>query len=121
MLLPEYLDYYTTACIWRRMITIKQKNCQPVDKAEMEILNMIHSRSFYVPKPIMLQSEQLGNVVTTVGQHLFTTFPTLPQEQIYGGGGNTPPPWTRSRRLAAQPIRGDSLSRSGFRGNNARN
>lgn len=87
MLLPEYLDYYTTACIWMRMITIKQKNCQPVDRAEMEVLNMIHSRSFYVPKPIMLQLEQLGNVVTTVGQHLFATFPTLPQEQIDGRGG----------------------------------
>lgn len=87
VLLPEYLDYYTTACIWMRMITIKQKNSQPVDKAEMEVLNMIHSVSFYVPKPIMLQLEQLGNVVTTLGQHLYATFPTLPQEQIDGRGG----------------------------------
>jgi len=87
VLLPEYLDYYTTACIWMRMITIKQKNSQPVDRAEMEVLSMIQSLSFYVPKPIMLQLEQLGNVVTTLGQHLYATFPTLPQEQIGGRGG----------------------------------
>ncbi|KAE9544563.1 hypothetical protein AGLY_000104 [Aphis glycines] len=87
VLLPEYLDYYTTACIWMRMITIKQKNSRPVDRAEMEILNLIHSLFFYVPKPIMLQLEQLGNVVTTLGQHLYATFPTLLQKQIGGRGG----------------------------------
>uniref|UniRef100_A0A2S2NZP7 Uncharacterized protein n=1 Tax=Schizaphis graminum TaxID=13262 RepID=A0A2S2NZP7_SCHGA len=87
ILLPEYLDYYTTACIWMRMITIKNTNGQSIDEAEREVLSIIGSFSFCVPKPIMLQLEKLGNVVNMCGHHLFATFPTLPQEQIGGRGG----------------------------------
>lgn len=31
VMLPEYLDYYSTTMLWLRMITLKQKNSQPIN------------------------------------------------------------------------------------------
>jgi len=70
-----------------RMVSINQKNSQPMDNAEHEFLELIQSCCFNVPEPIMFLLRQLGNVETVTKQNLIATFPTLPQQKIGGRGG----------------------------------
>ena len=37
-LLPEYLDYYAVAMLWLRIVHLKQRNSQPLTKAEQNLL-----------------------------------------------------------------------------------
>lgn len=87
-LLPEYLDYYMTACIWIRIISLKQKNSQPTTEYENQLLNMIDQIAFCIPEPMLLQIIQLGNITATgTNQHLYPEFPPLPNQIINNLGG----------------------------------
>lgn len=86
-MLPEYLDYYTTAMVWLRATTLKQKNSQPLTQAEDQLLTLTQTTPFVLPEPILLQVRQLGNAVSKAGQHLFPSFPPLPTHVIQGSGG----------------------------------
>lgn len=87
VVLPEYTDYYTTALVWFRIITLKAKNRQALTAIEEDIRQLIESLQLCVPEPIFLQLRALGNVVSPTGQHLYPEFPPLPVEQIGGFGG----------------------------------
>lgn len=65
ILLPEYYDYYSTAMLWLRIITLKQKNSQPITQAEDALLVLTQTTAFNLPEPLLLQVKQLGNVVST--------------------------------------------------------
>jgi len=86
-LLPEYLDYYATAMLWFRFITLKQKNSDPINMNERVVLDLIESMSFAVPEPITLYLRAFGNIVTGTRQHLYPTFPAMPARTINGLGG----------------------------------
>lgn len=55
--------------------------------AEQDILQLVQTTVFNIPEPIFLQIKQLGNVITTTKQHLYQSFPVLPEKQIQGFGG----------------------------------
>lgn len=86
-ILPEYVDYYSTAMLWLRIVTLKQKNSQPLTQEENDLLTLVQTTAFVVPEPILLQLRQLGNVVSTTKQHLYPEFPELPTQQIADHGG----------------------------------
>lgn len=87
VMLPEYLDYYTTAMVWIRATTLKQKNSQPITQEEDQLLTLTQITPFVLPEPILLQVRQLGNAVSKTGQHLFPAFPPLPTTVLQGNGG----------------------------------
>lgn len=87
VLLPEYLDYYSTAMLWLRMVTLKQKNSQPITPHEDALLVLTRTTEYNLPEPLMYQVKQLGNVVSGTKQHLYPEFPTLPNSTINGFGG----------------------------------
>ncbi|CAI6374925.1 unnamed protein product [Macrosiphum euphorbiae] len=86
-LLPEYLDYYTTSMLWLRILSLKQKNSQPLIEQEQDILQLVQTTPFTVPEPIFLQLRQIGNIVTSTKQHLYPAFPELPTYQFNHRGG----------------------------------
>lgn len=86
-LLPEYLDYYSVAMLWFRIISLKAKNSQPLSDREQEVLTLIQTAPFCVPEPILLQLKALGNVVAHTGIHLYPEFPTLPTALLENLGG----------------------------------
>lgn len=79
-LLPEYLDYYSTAMLWFRIVHLKQKNAQALTPSEQNILTLVQTATFRVPEPIFLQLRQIGNIVTKTEQHLYPEFTDLPIE-----------------------------------------
>lgn len=86
-ILPEYVDYYNTALLWMRIVTLKQKNSQALTVEENDLLTLIQTTAFVVVEPILLQLRQLGNVVSTTRQHLYPQFPPLPTGIIADHGG----------------------------------
>ncbi|KAG5872092.1 hypothetical protein JTB14_006438 [Gonioctena quinquepunctata] len=76
VILPEYLDYYTTALIWMRIVHLKQRNSQRLTNAEQDLLALVQTTTFCVPETLNLQIRQLGNVVTATKQHLYPEFPS---------------------------------------------
>lgn len=87
-ILPEYLDYYTTACIWMRIVSLKSVGRHTLTDAEEKLLALIKSKAFSIPEPILLQIKQFGNVVSPVtGQTFEATFPELPTNVLGGHGG----------------------------------
>lgn len=86
-ILPEYLDYYSAAMYWLRIITLKAHNSQETTPAEAEILKLVKETPFCLPEPLYLQIRQTGNVVTPLKQHLLTKFPPLPTHVLNGHGG----------------------------------
>lgn len=47
-MLPEYLDYYySTAMLWLRILSLKQKNSRPHSDAELD-----NTTISYVPEPV---------------------------------------------------------------------
>lgn len=86
-ILPEYVDYYSTALLWMRIVTLKQKNSQPLTLEENDLLTLVQTTAFVVSEPILLQLRQLGNVVSTTKQHMYPQFPPLPTEVIANHGG----------------------------------
>lgn len=87
VLLPEYVDYYSTAMLWLRIVNLKLKNSQPLTEEEDSLQGLTQSSSFIVPEPLNLQLRQLGNTVSLTRQHLYPTFPPLPVEILQGHGG----------------------------------
>ncbi|KAJ8978102.1 hypothetical protein NQ317_018968 [Molorchus minor] len=87
IVLPEYLDYYSTAMLWFRILTLKAKNSQALTVQEQETLELIQTSSFLLPEPILLQLRAIGNIVTSTKQHLYPEFSPLPSEVIAGFGG----------------------------------
>lgn len=87
VLLPEYLDYYATAMAWLRMVTLKQKNSQPITTTESSLLVLTQTTAFNIPEPVLLQIRQLGNVVSGTKQHLYPEFPPLPTNVLNNTGG----------------------------------
>lgn len=88
ILLPEYLDYYSTAMIWFRFVSLKVKNSQPLTQEEGDVLTLLQSQTFAIPEPLALQLRTIGNIETMNGQHLIPEFPALPTEVISGFGGH---------------------------------
>ncbi|KAG8234315.1 hypothetical protein J437_LFUL013055 [Ladona fulva] len=86
-LLPEYVTYYTTAMLWLRILTLKEKNAQPLTVEERDLLTLVQSTSFVLPEPLLLQMRALGNIVTQTKQHLYPMLPPLPTHVIGGHGG----------------------------------
>lgn len=87
VLLPEYMDYYAAAMLWVRIVTLKEKNSQPLSLAERELLLLVQTTSFALPEPLLLAVSSLGNVTTGTKQHLYPEFPPLPERQIVHNGG----------------------------------
>lgn len=54
-ILPEYIDYYSTALLWMRIVTLKQRNSQALTAEENDLLNLIQTHAFVVPEPLLLQ------------------------------------------------------------------
>lgn len=88
VLLPEYLDYYSTAMIWFRFVSLKAKNSQPLTPQESDVLTLMQTQTFAAPEPLALQLRTIGNIETPNGQHLIPEFPPLPTEVISGFGGH---------------------------------
>lgn len=87
VLLPECLDYYATALLWFRIVSLKIKNQQVLTDLENQVLLLIEKLSFCVPEPLFLQLRVVGNLVTHTGQHLYPEFPPLPVEVTGAFGG----------------------------------
>ncbi|KAK7873281.1 hypothetical protein R5R35_011347 [Gryllus longicercus] len=87
VILPEYLDYYATALLWMRIVTLKEKNAQPLTEAERELLLLVQSTPFALPEPLLLAVRSLGNITTGTKQHLYPEFPPLPVEVVGNHGG----------------------------------
>jgi hypothetical protein len=88
VLIPEYLDYYSTAMLWFRLVTLKEKNSQPLTAEEQELITLIQSISFSIPEPLNLYLKSIGNIETSIKQHLYPSFPPLPTVVIDGYGGH---------------------------------
>lgn len=73
--------------LWLRIISLKQKNSQPLTQSKMDLLTLVQTTTFVVPEPILLQLRQIGNVVSLTKQHLYPEFPPLPTSAIAGHGG----------------------------------
>lgn len=86
-ILPEYVDYYSSALLWLRFIFLKQKNSQPLTDAEEELIQLTQTVSFCVPEPLALCYRSIGNVTSSTKQRLLPAFPPLPIDQINGFGG----------------------------------
>ncbi|KAL1492424.1 hypothetical protein ABEB36_010676 [Hypothenemus hampei] len=86
-ILPEYLSYYSTAMMWFRMVTLKERTSQPLTQLEQDLLLLIQTCSFVLPEPILLQIRAIGTVVTSTKQHLIPEFPPMPAEVIQQQGG----------------------------------
>lgn len=85
--LPEYLDYYSTALLWFRFISLKAKNANPLTDDESDIITILQTQIFAVPEPISIQLHSLGNIETMSGQHLYPEFPPIPTAVISGQPG----------------------------------
>nr|XP_012235009.1 PREDICTED: uncharacterized protein LOC105679520 [Linepithema humile] len=77
-LLPEYLDYYATALLWFRFISLKVKLKQPITPEERETLLQLDQLTFAVPEPLLLQLKVFGTTQTMTREHLYPEFPPLP-------------------------------------------
>jgi len=87
-ILPEYLDYYTTTCIWMRFVSLKSEGRHTLTADEEKLLDLIKSKAFSIPEPILLQLKQFGNVVSPVtGQTFEAALPNLPTHVLDGHGG----------------------------------
>lgn len=86
-LLPEYLDYYATALLWFRFCTLKVKLKQPITPEERDLLLQLEQLNFSVPEPILLQLRVFGSTQTMTREHLYPTFPSLPNQEIGAFGG----------------------------------
>lgn len=86
-ILPEYLDYYSTAMYWLRIIHLKHKNSHEMSLPEKDILRLTKDIPFCVPEPVYLQLKQTGNIFTPLKQHLQPCFPPLPTHVLNGFGG----------------------------------
>lgn len=87
VLLPEYVDYYMTACIWMRLTALKKKNGEVLTPSEQILLDDIQVTPFCLPDPILKQIMTIGNVKSSTGQHLYVTSPPLPTAVLGGFGG----------------------------------
>lgn len=86
-LLPEYVDYYSTAMLWFRMISLKIKLNQGITQTERDVLLMLDQSAFALPEPLMMQIRMLGSIQSPTKEHLKPTFPELPVQQVEGYGG----------------------------------
>lgn len=66
---------------------VKQKNSQRLTNEEHDLLSLIQTSAFCVPDPLLLQLKELGNIVTSTGQHLYPEFPPLPTHAFENHGG----------------------------------
>lgn len=87
VLLPEYMTYYSVSANWMRMVTLKEKNAQPLTVLEQDLPTLIQSTVFNIPEPLLLQLRVEGNIVTATKQHLYPAFPPMPAEVIAQRGG----------------------------------
>jgi len=86
-MLPEYLDYYNTACIWMSLVSLKKKNGESLTAEEQLLLEDVQVSSFNLPEPILRQVQTIGNIVSSTGQHLYVSSPSLPTAGLCGFGG----------------------------------
>lgn len=86
-MLPEYLDYYMTACIWMRLVSLKKKNGEILTSEEQLLFEDSQVSSFNLPEPILRQVQLVGNIVSTTGQHIYVSAPSLPTSILGGFGG----------------------------------
>lgn len=54
-ILPEYLDYYSTAVLWFHLVSLKPKLLQRVTSVERDALLLIENSQFSIPDPLMTQ------------------------------------------------------------------
>lgn len=86
-MVPEYLDYYTTALLWLRIVNLKEQNSQELTFLERQLLTLTKNVSFCVPEPLRLLVNSYGNIETKIGTHLVPAFPQLPDQVIANIGG----------------------------------
>lgn len=86
-LLPEYVDYYTTFCVWARLVQIKSKNQESLTTEEEWLMDIIRNREYSLMDPITTYLKSIGNVVALTGQHLAPSFPELPNTTVNGKPG----------------------------------
>jgi hypothetical protein len=86
-LLPEYLDYYSTAMLWMRIIGIKKDTNQLLSPAEEQVVRILDGMQYSIPEPLMVQLKLLGRIQTIQREHLTPEFPPLPDQQINNFGG----------------------------------
>lgn len=84
---PEYLDYYTTAMIWCRLVTLKKAYNEVLTQEEEQLVRILENVNFSVPEPILSQLKIFGRTQTLTREHLRPQFPDLPTEVIRGFGG----------------------------------
>lgn len=84
---PEFLDYYSTAMLWFRIIGLKYNLSMPLTDTERELYLILEQLTFAVPAPILMQLKVLGRIQTTMREHLIPVFPELPTYAIAGHGG----------------------------------
>lgn len=87
LITPEMFDYYCGVMLWMRIIRLQIHNLHPVSPIMRRIAQDLSDTTFSVPEPIFIFLMGIGNVVTAVGQHLYPTFPELPNHAIAGRGG----------------------------------
>lgn len=85
--LPEYLDYYTTAMLWARIVTLKKKLSMPLTEVEGSFYAAIKNETFVLPEPLLMQVKMFGRIKTLTGEDLYPSFPPLPSHRIGDFGG----------------------------------
>lgn len=70
-----------------RIIHLQIRNGHPVTQTMRAIAQDLHGVTFSVPEPIFIFLKGIGNVVTAAGQHLYPTFPDMPDQILAGRGG----------------------------------
>lgn len=87
MVLPEFLDYYTTALLWLRMIALKSKTYQKQTYIEDKVASMTAGLKLAIPEPLLVQLQILGITQPITQERFYPYFPSLPTEVINGFGG----------------------------------
>ncbi|XP_011162232.1 uncharacterized protein LOC105197513 [Solenopsis invicta] len=87
IILPEYIDYYCTAMVWFRIVSLKPKLFQSTTFFEKHLLLLLEQKEFAIPEPLFMQLKVLGSVQISSEKYLYPSFPKLPTEKIDSHGG----------------------------------
>lgn len=86
IILPEYLDYYCTAMVWFRIVSLKPKLCQGITPLEKDLLLLLKQKKFNIPDPLFMQLKVLGSI-SSVEEDIYPSFPDLPTNKVANHGG----------------------------------
>lgn len=65
-ILPGYLNYYSGALIWMRLVSLKKKLSYPLTQLETELMAVIEGKSFSISTPLLKQLQLFDRSIDTI-------------------------------------------------------